>query len=266
MGNFISKKHCIFEKKVEAMESKITAFLYEKFASSDTLSEKAMCFLYSIFASMIIYSFAKFYRLLFERLIKNNEIKLLKLYDGLDKLFEARKLETDYEKTKKLLEDYEFFKKNSNNRYQEEYQHQQPPQPSQPSQPNPGQQPKPKTNPNPQPKPNPPPNPPNSPNLQPKPNPEPKQQPNPHNPQPKPNTQPKQQQQQQQQKKPFILFIFLKWWFKKIYYILFSDTRLLFFENCGNCIGKMPSEFPPSKFRCIICGFINYPDTGRKNK
>ncbi|EGC33040.1 hypothetical protein DICPUDRAFT_81159 [Dictyostelium purpureum] len=176
MGNFISKKHCIFEKKVQVMESKISkmetdinnsklrhynnynkiifyyfiielylaAFLYEKLASSDTLSEKAMCFLYSLFASMIIYSLAKFYRLLFERLIKNNEIKLLKLYDGLDKLFEARKMETDYDKTKKLLEDYEFFKKNSNNRYQEEYQQQQPPQPPQtpqppqPSQPNPG--------------------------------------------------------------------------------------------------------------------------------
>ncbi|EGC33736.1 hypothetical protein DICPUDRAFT_80509 [Dictyostelium purpureum] len=128
MGNFFSKKDSIFEKKVVAMESKISiletrinssknyhsAFLYEKFAlSSDTLSEKAICFIFSLLTSMIIYYSAKLYRLSFEILIKKNEKKLKNLKDGLEKLFEDRKFETDFERTKKLLEEYERFKKNN---------------------------------------------------------------------------------------------------------------------------------------------------------
>ncbi|EGC28534.1 hypothetical protein DICPUDRAFT_85382 [Dictyostelium purpureum] len=112
MGNIFSKKDFIFEKKL---------------ASSDTLSEKAMCVYYSLFTSIMIYLLIKLDRLFFDIFIKNNEKKLIKLHSGLEKLFEERKLETDFEKTKNLLEAYEIFKKkNFDNRYQPEYQHQPP--------------------------------------------------------------------------------------------------------------------------------------------
>ncbi|EGC31028.1 hypothetical protein DICPUDRAFT_157156 [Dictyostelium purpureum] len=92
------------------MELLLVTFLYEKFTSSDTLSEKAMGLFYSLFTSIIIYILIKLDRLCFELFIKNNEKKLINLNKGLEKLFEERKLETDYEKTKKLLEEYEIFK------------------------------------------------------------------------------------------------------------------------------------------------------------
>ncbi|EGC35445.1 hypothetical protein DICPUDRAFT_78880 [Dictyostelium purpureum] len=148
MGNFFSKKDFIFEKKVRAMESNINkletkilssknehynnnkknifyffiielllaTFLYEKFASSDSLSEKAMGLYYSLFTTIMIYLLIKLDRLFFGIYIKNNENKLIKLYSGLEKLFEERKLETDFEKTKNLLEAYEVFKKKIDNR------------------------------------------------------------------------------------------------------------------------------------------------------
>ncbi|EGC38853.1 hypothetical protein DICPUDRAFT_75594 [Dictyostelium purpureum] len=126
MGNFFSKKE-IFENQVLAMESRIANMeskinsskthldnnykkiifyfiiiefilvfsLYNIFFSSDTLSEKAMCFVYSLLISIVIYTFAKIYRFTY----------------GLDQLFEERKRVTDYEHTKKLLENYEIFKK-----------------------------------------------------------------------------------------------------------------------------------------------------------
>ncbi|EGC37041.1 hypothetical protein DICPUDRAFT_77278 [Dictyostelium purpureum] len=126
MGNYFSKKET-FENQVLAMESRIANMesrinssktrlhnnyikiifyfiiieiilaysLYTIFFSSDTLSEKAMCFVYSLLISIGFYSFAKLYRFTF----------------GLEELFEERKRVTDYEHTKKLLENYELFKK-----------------------------------------------------------------------------------------------------------------------------------------------------------
>ncbi|EGC38129.1 hypothetical protein DICPUDRAFT_76259 [Dictyostelium purpureum] len=92
------------------MELILATFLWEKFASNDTLSEKAMCLYYSLFISIIFYLLIKLDRIFFGLFIKNNEKKLLNLKIGLEKIFEERKIETDFEKTKKLLEEYEIFK------------------------------------------------------------------------------------------------------------------------------------------------------------
>ncbi|EGC40411.1 hypothetical protein DICPUDRAFT_73944 [Dictyostelium purpureum] len=123
----------------------LSFFLHNEILSSSTLYEKSECFAFILLFSIIISILANLYRLLFEKIIKYNEKKLNDLYIGLDKLFDERKKETNYENTKKLLEQYESFK-----------------------------------------------------NI--------------------------------------------------------SGTNLLYFENCGNCIGKMPSEFAPNK---IIIDNIN---------
>ncbi|EGC39029.1 hypothetical protein DICPUDRAFT_75439 [Dictyostelium purpureum] len=142
MGNYFSKKDN-FEKKVLAMETIIvnmesknnssivyhdnnykkiifwfiiieiilaTNFTNQIF-SSDTLSEKAMCLVYSFLISIVIYTFAKLYRFTYVKLINYNEKNLKKLYSGLERLFEERKRVTDYEHTKKLIQNYENFKR-----------------------------------------------------------------------------------------------------------------------------------------------------------
>ncbi|EGC37143.1 hypothetical protein DICPUDRAFT_77214 [Dictyostelium purpureum] len=85
--------------------------LINQIFSSDTLSEKAMSLVYSFLISIIIYTFAKLYRITCVKLRNYNEKNLKKLYCGLERLFEERKRVTDYEHTKKLIQNYENFKR-----------------------------------------------------------------------------------------------------------------------------------------------------------
>ncbi|EGC34826.1 hypothetical protein DICPUDRAFT_79418 [Dictyostelium purpureum] len=89
MGNLFSKK-VVFENQVLAMEARISNMesrinkfilaysLYDKIFSSDTLSEKAMCFVYSFLISIVFYTFAKLYRFTYCKLIYFDEKKLKK--------------------------------------------------------------------------------------------------------------------------------------------------------------------------------------------
>ncbi|EGC33898.1 hypothetical protein DICPUDRAFT_80347 [Dictyostelium purpureum] len=175
MGIFFKKNNTIenfltMDSKISKMQSKIKAskdfhygiyskviffsiiieiFLlsisYAKSLSCNTLVDNALCYVNSVVFSIIIYITIKLYRFLFRTLIKYYKNQLGELNFSLEKLLDDKKLQSDFDNIKKVMEKYEraIKKKENNNRVTHEHQPQQPqpeqlqktPQPEKPEHP-----------------------------------------------------------------------------------------------------------------------------------